>query len=413
MAITAPLRARAARQRLRRDDGFALVAAIGVTLVVLMLAITVVTVAVRSEVGAGADRGRTLALAAAEGGLDAALLRLDGLASDTQALLTCQTSEQAWSSPGTSTVTTRYGFYTSATDTTPDPCPVGTTVYARVEATSTATYRFGASTNVRSVKAVVPLVGSPAPRSYALYTPAGLSIASGSSRIRGDVYGGGSMDCQSFARIDGNLYGSGFSSVQNCLADNLLGFRIDKPPVLSAVAADWAAEARTLGQMGWSCSNPAPAASTRTTATVVDARSCGASFAMAGTLSVRSDVTVFVAGMTTAGSLRLVSGDGQPHAVRFVVPTTSTSNTCAAGGFAIAGSVTADARTSVFLYTPGPVQISGTLDVSGAVYACRTQFGAPVYLNDVDAGRGALPPQMQGGGGYQVGAPSRTVRTGG
>lgn len=197
------LRALAGRCR-RGEDGFTLVAAIAVAFIGMLLAVTVMTVAVRSEASAGKDRGRTQAVAAAEAGLDTAVLAAQ------QSSFTCgPTTTSVWSSPGNSSVVVTSRFFTAA-GAQPCPVPSGTAI-TRAEITSVATYTFGSTTAKRTMGATVQLSPSGALTSkYAIFGSENVAGTSGSQSLSatnaGDVYvGTGDYSCGSGAVVEGNV----------------------------------------------------------------------------------------------------------------------------------------------------------------------------------------------------------------
>lgn len=204
------------------DRGSALVAAIAVAAVVMLLATTVVTVAVRSEAGAARDRGRTQALAAAEAGLDAALLALRSLDSATQASFPCTTTSEVWSSPGTSQVVVSYAF--STTTTAAVACPLASGVrMSQVQVTSTATLTTGATTVRRAMQATVALGSAGADPSgtfdRALFSD-GQVATSGTLTTAGGVYTNGYYACAGQTAIAGPLTVQGdLSASGSCRAD--------------------------------------------------------------------------------------------------------------------------------------------------------------------------------------------------
>jgi type II secretory pathway pseudopilin PulG len=179
---TAPPVARTPRGVGGADDGFTLVAAVAVALIGMLLATTAVTVALRSDSSAAQDRGRTQALAAAEAGLDAAVLAAQ------RGTYTCgPTITPVWSSPGSSSVTVTSAFYP---ETGAPLCtvPAGTTI-VRAEVRSTATHTHNGRTARRTLTATVTPAASSIPGSgYAVF---GQSVTGGSSSdttIGGEIY---------------------------------------------------------------------------------------------------------------------------------------------------------------------------------------------------------------------------------
>lgn len=214
--MTAPPRVHRARDGIRascdrtgRDDaGFALVMAIGVTFVVLLLVVTVITVAVRSDVAAGHDRGRTQAVAAAEAGLDAAVLRVKDSAQDPQALCSTPTPPMTvWSSPGTSSVDVTYTFVTTSG---PRTCSsLGSAVVTGVEVRSSATHTHGSTTAERTMSATVPLGDPPLPATrYAIFVQGDMVNGTSSNlpTTGSDVYlRNGDYSCGTSASVGGSV----------------------------------------------------------------------------------------------------------------------------------------------------------------------------------------------------------------
>lgn len=204
------------------DRGATLVIVIAVAVVGLLLATTVAAVAVRSETSAATDRGRTQAIAAAEAGLDSALVSLRSMDSADSTTFVCgPTTTDVWSAPGSSRVTVTYDYFSLSGLSL---CPPATgTVLTRAELVSTAVYTQGSTTASRAVRATVDLARKAADPSevfdVGMFSD-GQFASSAPVRIYGNVYSNANYACSSDSLITGSLRVQGsFNGSSTCTVE--------------------------------------------------------------------------------------------------------------------------------------------------------------------------------------------------
>lgn len=155
------------------DEGVALIAAIGVTVVGLLLAMTVASVAIRSSATTGTARDRTQAVAAAEAGLDSVAALFRGLGSAAPAASWCAGSTAAPVALGArTTYATTVTFWRTKDEAEASladaavPCVQAKTgaAYARVDSTGRASTGTGA-VQTQVMRSVLEM-----PHSAALHT---------------------------------------------------------------------------------------------------------------------------------------------------------------------------------------------------------------------------------------------------
>lgn len=395
----------------RGEEGFALVAAIGVAVVCLLLATTVVAVAVRSGTSTGLDRAHAQASAAAEAGVDAAVIRLrTDLQPSTQSGFDCTLpARTVWASPGSSSVTVTYAFTNSAGAAATCPLVNGAS-YAKATITSTAVYTFGAVTTRRSMTAVVGLnyTGS-GPSSFpnAIFTDAAPSAltSSYSFSTKGDVYTNGAYACQGSFTVTGTitaqagytqLGGACFVSGGVRTAASTPAPPVQSMPALTYPATPWSGAtvvpASSLpGVSGCTVTGSLTWGST-STSTIVDARSCSPLvFTGSTALFLRGDVSIYAGSISTASSssTSVGSSDSVAHVLRLIVPAQSPSNVCGAGGgdITLQGSVAVGSPIKAFLYTPGKLAATGSsISLSGAsMTSCRSAWSGSLNLTYASA----------------------------
>lgn len=451
--------ARARRRSSSPDDGFTLVAAIGVALVAMLLATTAVTVAMRSDASAGRDRARTQALAAAEAGLDAAVLAAQ------RSTYTCgPTTTQVWSSPGTSSVTVTSAFFTEAGSQT-CPVPAGTSI-VRAEVRSTATHTHNGTTTRRTMSATVEPGASSTPTTgYAVFgqtvtggsssattvggeiyvsrgnftcnssgtalgqvtVPNGRALLSSSCRVVGAVRAASGVDMSSSAVLEGNAFSwnggisvstsgklignaetrggaisaesSGtISGTRNSASTQAVPVAVEVPRITYR-PADWQAAGFTTGTWSSGCSAGSSVLVTLpATPTLYDTRTaCPTGFtgSTSARLQVQADTALFVNRFTGESSFRIESVGGQPRKVWIIVPAAATGDYCAAPS--------------------GPVSLGSTFEtgpgVSLLVYAaCNANVSSSAAWQGQLWGRTLTQESSQSLTYRPVGVPGVTVR---
>ncbi len=431
---TARRAARVLDGRARRgDEGFTLVAAIAVTFVAMLMAVTVVAVTVRSEASAGHDRARTQAIAAAEAGVDSALVALRSLEPGTQSTFACAPPPlQVWSSPGTSSVAVTHTFHTASGTVA---CPlVDDTGYRRVVITSTATHTFGGQATRRSMSAVVelnPRPGASGGASAAEFSSAFFSDASPAPgtlrpahRIDGDVRTNGDFACRGSTAVTGTVTAVGrfttaeipacFGTTYRDQRSRPAPTRVDMPAITYPTAG-WPGTtviplSGLSGASGCTLTgNVAVTGAAASSPVIVDARSCDP-LRVTGATSIRllSDLTVFAGSFTTDPSAsddtptRVRSGDGGAHAFRIIVPATRTTGVCdppEAGELRITAKLVVEPPLTALFYTRGRLTLDGALGGSdatvsevsmrGLLYGCTSLLGGVLAVR---SDTGAAPP---------------------
>ncbi len=127
--------------------------------------------------------------------------------------------------------------------------------------------------------------------------------------------------------------------------------------------------------------------STATAPVILDARACTKAELQNVTVSLKGDVTLVVNQFATNGTVTVKSADGAPHNFRLVALSSGAGDPCAtpsAQSLSFSNTMTFDAKTSTFIYTPGTLTVSNAFSMTGSIYACATSFSNSVTINYAD-----------------------------
>jgi hypothetical protein len=122
-----------------------------------------------------------------------------------------------------------------------------------------------------------------------------------------------------------------------------------------------------------------------------------------------SDIAIFAKKFNLTNTVNIRSGDGQPHKLWLIVPDQTANGlaqcTGGAGMINIDNTVTTQANTSMFLYSPCNVEMSNNLTLRGQVYGQSVELRNNVTINYVPMGI----PGVTGLGGGAAAADGFTV----
>lgn len=203
-----------------RDDGVALVASVGVVMVVGILMLVVTVYAIGETRQSGFDRQRSSAVAIAEGRLDTTLARIQGA---TVASLPCgETVTDTASAPDTVTTTTTVTYYAGATAVA-CPIPSGVTVtQALVRSSSVSNSLAGQRPVQRTVESLVQLHPVGAGLNKAIFGNSGVQLknqgdlyGSAPGLADADIYTNGDFTCENNGTYRGSVYAQGTATMTN------------------------------------------------------------------------------------------------------------------------------------------------------------------------------------------------------
>ena len=229
----------------RRDDGYALIAAVAIVGLVGLLVATMVAVTLRETRQTGRDRQRSAAVTSAEGAVDKSLANIQEAAPDA---LPCGTSTVADSEarPDTLTIATTVTYFDAS------GAPIDCTLVqdatsnvvassALVKSTSTSTPIAGQAPAVRTIETAVRLTPAFANGlDKAIFGNSGVTLAN-KTELYGrngtpdaDIYTNGSFTCSNNEHFRGSIYAQGSIVLSNsCRIDvdawSKLGFTSDSP----------------------------------------------------------------------------------------------------------------------------------------------------------------------------------------
>jgi hypothetical protein len=128
-----------------------------------------------------------------------------------------------------------------------------------------------------------------------------------------------------------------------------------------------------------------------TTPTIIDARSCNLSF-NAISISLKSDLTIFMSSLTSSNGINVTSADGANHTIRFIVPWPTGATTCStsgAGGLTFnSGGTAIPSNVQMLLYTPGQASLTNNIDFYGQIYGCSLNASVNVTVRYTPVGAG-------------------------
>ncbi|CAL8977565.1 hypothetical protein CELL_02601 [Cellulomonas sp. T2.31MG-18] len=206
--------------RRRGDDGIAIVAAMGVVMLVGILVVVTVTIAMGESTATGRDRQRSSAIAQAESQLDVTVGRIQAAAPADLASSVCNPSTTTTKvGSDTFTVTTNVTYYSAGATPTAVSCDdVATTQLGQavIRATATSSKLASAIPATRTMETLVQLTPNyKVNLDKAIFSQSNLTMAnktnlkSSGGTPNADIYTNGDFTCNNNEDFQGSIYAQG------------------------------------------------------------------------------------------------------------------------------------------------------------------------------------------------------------